>query len=231
MHTITALYDATVAYVRRAGPPHASAHRSYLWLVDLDAPPRLPWWLRPFARFDGRDHFAPGGRASIRAKLDAWLAGRGIDLRGGRVLMLAGARSLGHAFSPITVFWCHGPDGALACVVAEVHDTRRGRHAYLLRPGAGERFAVSPFPAMDGEYRMHLPNPESLLAVTVASEQEDRTPFVATLRGVRRPVTRWWLVRTVLARPSLPHRPARGDGIGARITAGTPRNAGGQLDG
>ena len=54
--------------------------------------------------------------------------------------MLAHARVLGYVFNPLTVYWCHRPDGTLACVVAEVHNTYRQRHAYLL-PGirAGPR--------------------------------------------------------------------------------------------
>jgi uncharacterized protein len=240
-----ALYDATVAHVRRIDPPYAFAHRVYLWLVDLDAPPRPAWWLRPFARFDSRDHFAADDRAGIRAKLDAWLRERDVDLRGGRVIMLAGARVLGYAFNPITVYWCHDPAGRLACVVAEVHNTYGGRHAYLLHPGADDRslvdkeFYVSPFQRMDGEYRMRLPRPAALLDLTVALHREDTTPLVATLRGVRRPVNPRWLARLVLARPLLPQRVSaliRRHGVAlwlrkAAVAPRTPQNAGGQLHG
>lgn len=240
-----ALYDATVAHVRRADPPHAFAHRVYLWLVDLDAPPRLPWWLRPFARFDRRDHFAADDPRGIREKLDAWLAGRGVDLRGGEVVMLAAARVLGYAFNPISVYWCHDPEGRLACVVAEVHNTYGGRHAYLLRPDAAgharaaKEFYVSPFQEMDGEYRMHLPPPGALLALTVALHRAGSTPLVATLRGVRRPVNPRWLARLVLARPLLPQRVTaliRRHGVAlwlrkATVVPRTPQNAGGQLHG
>lgn len=207
-----ALYDATVAHVRRIDPQYAFAHRISMWLVDLDEPPKFPWWLRPFARFDSRDHFAADDPASIRAKLDAWLAGRGVRLRGGPVRMLTGARVLGYAFNPITVYWCHDPEGALECVVAEVHNTYRGRHAYLLRPDddgnarADKEFYVSPFQGPDGEYRMRLPHPEALLALTVMLHQGDQTPLVATLRGVRRPADPLRLARAVLSRPLLPRR-------------------------
>ena len=37
---MTALYDATVAHVRRADPPYSFAHRMYLWRTDLDDLPR-----------------------------------------------------------------------------------------------------------------------------------------------------------------------------------------------
>ncbi|SFB38413.1 hypothetical protein SAMN05216266_109253 [Amycolatopsis marina] len=209
------LYDSTVAHVRRIDPPASFAHRMYLWLVDLDVPQALPGWLRPFARFDGRDHFDPEQPGGIRAKLDAWLATRGVDLQGGRVLMLASARVLGHVFNPITVFWCHRPDGALECVVAEVHNTYRGRHAYLLRPDAEDRasadkeFYVSPFQSIDGHYRMHLPEPDSrLIATVVLRTGAGDTALAAIVRGVRRPATIRWLVRMLLARPFVPHRVA-----------------------
>ena len=72
---------------------------------------------------------------TIRQNLDAWLARpRASTCAGGRVLMLANARVLGYVFNPLTVYWCHRADGALACVVAEVHNTYGERHCYLLRP-------------------------------------------------------------------------------------------------
>lgn len=209
---VPALYDSTVAHVRRIAPRYSFAHRMYVWLVDLDALPKFSWWLRPFARFDGRDHFAPGDAAPIRSKLDAWLATRGVDLEGGQVLMMASARVLGYVFNPITVYWCHRPGGELACVVAEVHNTYRGRHAYLLHPDtdgraeAAKEFYVSPFQPMGGEYRMHLPRPDALLSITVALRQAGDTALTATLRGVRRPAGTRGLVRMVLARPLLPQR-------------------------
>jgi uncharacterized protein len=150
-----ALYDATIRHVRRQALDRAFRHRVYLWLVDLDALPQLPRWLRPFARFRADDHLGDPDR-SIRQNLDGWLATRGVDLRGGPVLMLAHARVLGHVVNPLTVYWCHRPDGQLECVVAEVHNTYRERHCYLLRPDAAGRaetaegFYVSPFLAVNG---------------------------------------------------------------------------------
>ncbi|RJQ81093.1 DUF1365 domain-containing protein [Amycolatopsis panacis] len=241
----TALYDATVAHVRRADPPYSFAHRMYVWLTDLDELPRLPRWLRPFARFDGRDHFEPGEPGEIREKLDRWLATRGVNLDGGRVVMLASARSLGYVFNPITVYWCHTPDGALACVVAEVHNTYRGRHAYLVRLDEHSRaevdkeFYVSPFQDLSGEYRMHLPLPDALLALTVELHQGEETPLVATLRGVRRPAGLRGLVRTLLGRPLQPQRVSaliRRHGVAlwrrnAPMTARTGTNTAGVLNG
>ncbi|MDJ0342942.1 DUF1365 domain-containing protein [Streptomyces sp. H10-C2] len=201
-----ALYECVVAHVRTAPLRHAFRHRTYLWLVDLDALPRLPRALRPLARFEARDHFG-GGAPDIRTGLDRFLAANGVGPLGGRVLMLTSARVLGHVFNPLTVYWCHRPDGSPACVVAEVHNTYGERHCYLLRPDAAGRarsakeLYVSPFFPVDGEYRMRLPEPGARLDLTVHLERAGTRPFTATLRGERRPATSAGLLRAAVRHP------------------------------
>ena len=200
------LYDAEVRHVRHSALHRDFRHRVYLWLVDLDALPRLPAWLRPFARFAARDHLGDP-RGTIRDNLDRYLATHGIDLSGGRVLMLANARVLGYVFNPLTVYWCHRPDGRLACVVAEVHNTYGERHCYLLRTDeagrarAAKAFYVSPFLPVDGEYRMHLPVPDERLALAITLRQNGSAAFAAMINGVRRPATPRSLAGMLTRRP------------------------------
>ncbi|MFZ4244221.1 DUF1365 domain-containing protein [Streptomyces griseoincarnatus] len=200
------VYPCTITHVRRAPQRYALRHRTYLWLVDLDHLPVLPRPLRPLARFRARDHFT--GRApSIRAALDCFLGEHGVDLRGGRTLMLAHARVLGHVFNPLTLYWCHGADGALRCVVAEVHNTYGQRHAYLLHPDAagtatvGKDFHVSPFHPVDGHYEMRLPLPEERLRLSVRLQRPGSPPFTASVRGARRDVSASVLLRLALRHP------------------------------
>ncbi|MFD3441654.1 DUF1365 domain-containing protein [Streptomyces sp. NPDC058685] len=200
------LYECVVAHVRTAPLRHAFRHRTYLWCVDLDQLPVLPLLVRPFARFDPRDHF--NGRAvSIRAGLDEFLAAQGIDLGGGRVVMLAHARVLGLVFNPLTAYWCHDASGALVCVVAEVHNTYGQRHCYLLHTDeTGEAtvekaFYVSPFFPVDGHYRMRMPLPGARLALSVHLHTDEGRPFTATLRGRRRPATTGALLAAAVRRP------------------------------
>ncbi|GAA3226110.1 DUF1365 domain-containing protein [Pseudonocardia petroleophila] len=208
---VPSLYDAEVRHVRRKAVQRSFGHAVYLWLVDVDALPELPRWLRPFARFEARDHLGDPDR-TIRQNLDAWLATQGVDLRGGQVLMLANARVLGYVFNPISVYWCHRPDGALECVVAEVHNTYGERHCYLLRTDdagraeTGKDFYVSPFLTVEGTYRMTLPLPGDRLAVTVALRQDDATALTATVVGTRRPATPAALARMLVRRPFMTHR-------------------------
>lgn len=157
--TVPALYPCTVTHTRTAPTRYDLRLRTYLWLIDPDRPPRLPRVLRPLARFDARDHFG-GTSPTIRAGLETYLASRGVELAGGRVVMLAHARVLGHVFNPLTLYWCHTPAGEPLCVVAEVHNTYGERHCYLLRPGdrqggrpgeeSGERSGERPGDALGG---------------------------------------------------------------------------------
>ncbi|WP_405696051.1 DUF1365 domain-containing protein [Streptomyces sp. NBC_01185] len=200
------LYPCTITHVRTAPRRYTLRHRTYLWLVDPDSPPRLPAPLRPLAGFDARDHF--GGTApTVRAGLERFLEARGVDLADGTVSMLTQARVFGHVFNPLTVYWCHRADGTPLCVVAEVHNTYGGRHCYLLRPDAEDRavtgkdFYVSPFFPVDGDYRMRLPEPDRRLNLTIHLEREDARPFTATVRGTRRPGTPAQLLRLFLRHP------------------------------
>jgi len=95
---------------------------------------------------------------------------------------------LGCVFNPLTVYWCRRPDGTLACVVAEVHNTYRQRHAYLLHTDqrgqaqAPKQFYVSPYYPVDGRYRMSLPEPDARLALSVVLDRPDGHSFAAGVR-------------------------------------------------
>ena len=183
-------------------------YRTWLWFVDLDDLPRLPRVLRPLGRLRARDHAGDPG-LSLRANVDAFLAEHGVDLHGGRVTMLTAARALGYVFNPLTVYWCHDASGRVARVIAEVHNTYGGRHRYLLDPDEAGRaevakeFYVSPFYPVDGGYRLSLPEPGERLAATIRFDPPGGAPpFVAMLRGERRPLNAAGLLRQAVRQPS-----------------------------
>jgi DUF1365 family protein len=92
-------------------------------------------------------------------------------------------------------------------VVAEVHNTYGGRHAYLLETDADGRARtdkevyVSPFHEVDGSYEMRLPLPGDELRVDLTYGRPGAKPFVATVRGRRLPATRRNVVRAALRHP------------------------------
>lgn len=194
--TAPAIYSTRIRHARTEPVRNTFEYSSYSWYVDVDDLPRLPRWLRPFARFRAEDHFEANlatGDDTLRTRVDAFLAARGVDLRGGRVTSLLNARVLGYVFNPLSVYWCHGTDGNLRCVIAEVHNTYGQRHAYLIRPDGSDRaevdkqFYVSPFNDVGGRYDMRFPEPGDTLSLNVVLHRDGHAPFTATVRGKRQP--------------------------------------------
>ena len=122
--------------------------------------------------------------------------------------MLASARVLGHVFDPLSVFWCYDSSGRLVCVVAEVHNTYRERHAYLLRPGeagaalTGKDFHVSPFFDVSGTYELRFTLRPDRVATAVTLRREGAVAFSATFRGRPEPATSRNLARLLIRQPA-----------------------------
>ncbi|MBF6237567.1 DUF1365 domain-containing protein [Nocardia otitidiscaviarum] len=198
--TAPRLVRTVIRHTRTEPVRHRFTYRSYSWLVDLDEPPRLPWYLRPFARLDdGHD---------VRAVVERCLADNGIDADGGHVLMLTNARVLGYAFNPLTVYWCHDRAGAVRAVVAEVHNTYGGVHRYVVEPDAraestvAKRFHVSPFNPVAGRYRLRAPVPTDRLRLAIVLDRPDgRTFFAASMSGRVLPADPRTLLRVLLTHP------------------------------
>jgi uncharacterized protein len=182
----TGMFDTRIRHVRRRPFKRSFDNRAHTWLVDLDDLPDHG----ALGRFEGRDHLGSPAR-SIRANVDAFLADRGIDLTGGRVLMAANARAFGYCFNPISVFWCFDRDDAPAGVIVEVHNTYGDRHAYLVQPDEHGRarvdkeLYVSPFHGTDGWYDISVPVPGDDLLVAVSLHTDDGATFSVTQTGRR----------------------------------------------
>lgn len=194
-----ALYETTIQHIRQTPFRHAFTYRSYWWLVDLDHLPSFG----PLAQFRASDHV--GSSDSMRANINTLLAAEGISAH--RVLMLSNARSLGHVFNPISVHWCFDGVGDVVAVIAEVHNTYGGRHAYVLRTDelgratTDKAFYVSPFHEVEGHYEMRLPVPGDDLRIDLSYHRPGAKPFVATVRGTRTPVSWPSVLRTAVRHP------------------------------
>ncbi len=208
--TVTpALYRTRITHLRRSPVRHYFEHHSYSWYVDVDRLPRLPRWLRAVARFDRRDHFDGPEERSLRARVDAFLAAHDATVAGGRITALLQARVFGYEFNPLSLYWCHDRDGVLRHVVAEVHNTRGERHAYLLPPAdtpvlAAKRVYASPFHPIDGYYVVRAPPPDRRVDVTISLHRDGDQPFVASMHGHRRRATIASLLWLQLVSPMAP---------------------------
>lgn len=204
-----AIYRTAITHRRQAPVVHQFTYRSYSWFIDIDEPPRLPWWLGPFARFDGSDHLQGRHGDSLRDRVDRFLAERDAAVPAGRTYALLQARVLGYAFNPISLFWCHDREGRLRHVIAEVHNTYGARHAYLLPPSEGsvqvaKQFYVSPFNPVEGHYLVRAPRPGLDVDVSISLYRDGESVFTATMRGTGYPATDSRVARMQLIAPLAP---------------------------
>ncbi len=194
---IPALYASVVTHSRHAPISNRFQYRASYWLVDYDELPRLKGLAWHLARFEHSDH------SDVRALLTEH------GVTADRILMLAMPRTLGYVFNPISVFWCYDAIGELVACLAEVHNTYGQAHAYFLQPdGTGrcevaKELYVSPFYPVDGSYDIRVSDPGASLSVTVTLHRDADPPFVASLRGTRRPATTTAVLQATLLHPAL----------------------------
>ena len=136
--------------------------------------------------FHDRDH--GDGRADALAWLDSLLHSEAITDATGEVWLHCYPRVLGYAFKPVSFWHCQRADGTLAAVVVEVNNTFGERHCYLLAgPGlaygrelrARKVFHVSPFCAVQGQYRFRFMHTESRTVARV-DHDDDAGPLLQT---------------------------------------------------
>ena len=212
--TLPAVVVGAVHHTRHRPVVHSFSHRHYQWLVDLDDMPQLPRWLRPFARFRGEDHLAGApGIPALKTNVLRVLDREGVETADvGKVVALTHARVLGHAFDPMTAYWCFGGDGRLRAVLVEVHNTYGGRHAYVLRPDATGRaevpkdFHVSPFNAVEGDYGIRFHLTPQRVGVAIRLLVRDEPLVTASVTGAPREATTPTVVRTVMRNPFMTQR-------------------------
>ena len=214
-----ALYFGDVMHARLKPMGHRFSYRVMSLLIDLDrlaeADRQSPLFgvnRGALYSFHEADHGDRDG-SSLRAHAQARAAEHGIDLSGGKVLLLCYPRLLGFAFNPLSVYFCHRGDGELALIIYEVRNTFGDLHSYVLpiKPGeaspAGIRqqqdkqFYVSPFIDMTMRYHFRIQPPVDTVRLRILETDRDGPVLAATFNGRRRALTTAALLRSFVALP------------------------------
>jgi len=192
---------------------HRFSYRVMSLLIDLDRLDDADRKSALFAvnraalySFHEADHGDRDG-SLLRAYAQARAAEHGIDLSGGRVLLLCYPRLFGYTFNPLSVYFCHHAGGRLTLIIYEVRNTFGEIHSYVLpvKPGeassAGIRqaqdklFYVSPFIEMAMRYHFHISPPNEYFRLRILETSREGPHFAATFAGRRRalPHARCWV--------------------------------------
>ena len=214
-----ALYWGKVMHARWRPVQHRFTYRVMSLLIDLD---RLNEADRqsylfginraaPFS-FHERDH-GEGKGAGLSQYVRRLAAKRGIDLSGGRVLLLCYPRVLGYVFNPLSIYFCYDASGNPALLIYEVRNTFGEMHSYVLpvqeaadraiRQSQAKQFYVSPFMAMETHYRFSVSPPEQEVKVRILQSGAQGAMFAAAFCGRRRPLTSRSLLAALLGLPLL----------------------------
>ena len=203
-----------VTHTRFKPRGHRLRYRIFMLLLDLDELTALDRSLRLFGLdrfrltgFSERDHLH-GSATPLKTQVEAHLAAAGLA-HGGSVRMLCMPRILGAVFNPLTVYFCHRPDGALSAILYEVNNTFGEKHSYLIpaedRPvieqGTEKGFYVSPFMDMDLAYGFRIVPPGDHVSVAVDVSDAEGRVLVAAFAGTRVELTDAALWRAWLSHP------------------------------
>jgi DUF1365 family protein len=218
------LYECDVMHARFAPREHRFVYRIFLFALDLDELPdlhrRLPLFsvnrpnLYSFREADylptGEPvHPAPGAppvchpigdkRVGLKQRVVGYLAAQGVDLTGGRVVLVTLPRIFGYLFNPVSFYFCYDRTGVCVAALAEVTNTFREMKPYFLGPDTRadgtfrlrvpKHFYVSPFSDVDVEFDFRLRPPDNRLAVQIDDHTGGRRTLTSTLTGPRRALT------------------------------------------
>jgi DUF1365 family protein len=215
------LYFGEVMHARLKPMGHRFSYRVMSLLIDLDRleeadrlSPLFGVNRAALYGFHEADHGERDG-SSLRAYAERCAAEHGVELTGGKVLLLCYPRLLGYTFNPLSVYFCYRADNTLALVIYEVRNTFGDIHAYVLpvRDGevseAGVRqvqdklFYVSPFVEMAMRYHFRLSPPGEQVKLRILETDREGPLLAATFCGRRQPLTSAALLRAFFALPLL----------------------------
>jgi uncharacterized protein len=214
----SSLYVGSIMHRRVRPRAHHFRYQAFWLFADLDELPRLSQDLRLFSHnrpnlfslYD-KDH-GDGSMTPLRQQAEKLLAAQGLAIGAGRIALLCMPRTFGFSFNPLSVYFCHREDGALAAVIYQVHNTFGERHAYVL-PADGlngtvhqtcrKNFYVSPFMAMDLDYDFRLLPPGESMALAIRAKGPSGPVLNAAAAGRREVLSDGALMRLALTVPAV----------------------------
>lgn len=219
MEAPAALYVGTVVHKRARPKRHAMRYKVFSLLVDLDRLEEIDKQNRLFSLdrfnvfslylqdFGARDGSSPADFVRRKAKA------AGVTAVVARVRMLAYPRIFGYAFNPLVVYFLEDAAGYALGLIYEVSNTFGAHHFYCasvaephartLRHEARKALYVSPFNAIDGQYRFSIRPPAEEVFVGIVLSTEEGPLVTAYFAGERQEMSDKSLLRLALAYPAM----------------------------
>ena len=198
---------------------HRFSYRVMSLLIDLDRLDEADRQSRLFAinraalfSFHEADHGERNGK-SLSQYTRRVAAEAGVELSGGRILLLCYPRLFGYTFNPLSIYFCHRASGELALLIYEVCNTFGEIHRYVQHLESGDRigdvfrhnqkkqFYVSPFIEAEMCYHFRISRPGEQIKVRILETDEIGPVLAAAFFGRRHKLTSRSLLGASLAIP------------------------------
>jgi DUF1365 family protein len=218
------LYECQILHQRFTPKAHRFVYRIFMFAFDLDEIAALPKRLALFSNqrrnvynFCERDFLptteiihqptppgpAPAPSAGLKDRVIAHLAAHGIDLAGGRVMLITLPRVFGYQFNPVSFYFCYDQQGRPVASMAEVSNTFKEMKPFVLGPATSattanaavfsrrtpKYFYVSPFSDLDVAFDFTLHTPGDKLAIQIDDYAAGARTLTSVLTGSRTSLT------------------------------------------
>ncbi|MDF7826902.1 DUF1365 domain-containing protein [Pontiellaceae bacterium B12227] len=204
------IYTGNVMHARKSPVQHRWKLPFYFYAIDLDELPELDRTVKGF----GYNHWKPvnlqdddylKGAGGFRERLAEHIDCRGVD----RIVLITVARFMTKVFNPVSFYYCLDKDRRPVCMVAEVNNTFKERHLYMMRADGrfpvhcndDKQFHVSPFNNMDGHYEFSFSEPGDELKIDIRLIRDETLIMTAVLWGAGKELNTSNLWKTVLRHP------------------------------
>jgi DUF1365 family protein len=201
------LYVGPVMHTRMKPVHHRFSYRVFSILIDLDAYKAASRLSHLFAvnrfnllSFYEKDHGPRDGSSLLGYATDLF-KNAGVEINGGRILLLCYPRIFGYVFDPLSVYFGYSKDGRLRGVLYEVRNTFGEAHTYVepvtsgqlsvsgLRQEREKLFYVSPFNPLTMRYFFRLRPPTSNIALRILVKDISGPVLSATFAGIKQEFT------------------------------------------
>jgi DUF1365 family protein len=204
------IYSCRVMHARYIPFDHKWEFPYFLCAFDLDELKTLDRTVAGFGfnrwcpiRLLDRDYLV--GTGDFRQRLAQY-----VDIaKAHRIMLVTVPRVLVRGFNPVSFYYGLREDGSPAWIVAEVNNTFKERHLYVLEGGSmfplrcehAKEFHVSPFNNMEGRYAFNFDALSEHMRISIALIRDGACVMDAAVWGHGRPLTTFALWRTILRQP------------------------------
>jgi DUF1365 family protein len=211
----TCLYFGEVVHKRLNPIRHELRYRVFNVFMDIDdleaCAGRL--WLFSYNRFNlfslSDYNHGPGDGTPIRQHVWDLVRNTTAGTEISKIFMFCYPRVLGYVFNPLTVYYAYDAKDHLRLMIYEVNNTFGGRHSYVIPVAEGfaqsapKHFFVSPFNAVEGQYKFHFTAPAGRMALGVSLSANGTPILNAYVSGMRRTLSDSNLLKAFLEVPFL----------------------------